>query len=129
MQDETGLEVVAKMKSAEGGAWTGKDLQERWNLSSATLHKRRSQHRIVFWRDALHDYHYPKWQFTEAGAIFPGIQDILQIFNSQDEWRVMRYFLGRRDQLGEKRPLDLLRDGKIDMVVDHARRHAEENTW
>lgn len=125
----TGEKIVAQMQKAEGGAFTGTELEQEFSLTSATLHRRRKEHRIVFWRDAKHDFHYPKWQFTATGALLPGVQEVLQIFGSHDEWRLMRYFLGKRQQLGERSPLDLLRAGEINKVLAHARVHAEENTW
>lgn len=126
---EAGQQLVKEMQAAEGGSWTGSELKERFGLDPATLHTRRKGHRIVFWRDPKHDFHYPKWQFNPAGALLPGIQDVLQIFKSQDEWRVMRYFLAKRDQLDGRRPLDLLRDGDSNRVIQHANQHVEENTW
>jgi hypothetical protein len=125
-----GERLVEEMKTAEGGAWTGRDLQGgHFQLTPATLHRRRKEHRIIYWRDARHNFHYPKWQFAPGGALLAGIQDVLAIFQSQDEWRVLRYFLGPRSQLGGLRPLDLLRQGENDQVLAHARIHAEENTW
>ncbi len=126
---DAGVEMVERMKATEGGAWTGKELEQKFGLSSANLHRRRKEKRILFWCDAKNDYHYPKWQFNEAGAPIHGIEDVLQIFQSNDEWRVMRYFLGKRQQLDDRRPLDLLREDASDRVIAHARIHAEENTW
>jgi hypothetical protein len=127
--EEAGQRIVADLRQAEGGAYTGTDLRTKWSLSTAVLHRRRKEHRIVYWRDAQHEFHYPRWQFNTAGARLPGIQEILQIFESSDEWRVMGYFLGPRKQLENRRPLDLLREGKIQDAIAHARLHAEENTW
>jgi hypothetical protein len=124
-----GEALVKEMQDTEGGAWTGSELAEKFDLRPAALHKRRKEHRIVFWRDARHDFHYPKWQFTPNGALLPGVQEVLQAFGSTDEWRVMRYFLGQRDQLGGLRPLDLLRAGDVSKVLAHAEAHAQENTW
>ena len=126
---ERGLQIVEKVKNAEGGAWNGNDLIEKFGLSPAVLHRRRKEHRIIFWRDAQHNFFYPKWQFTESGALRPGIEEILDTFNSSDEWRIMRYFLSARHQLGEKRPLDLLRAGQIKEVLAHAKANAEEGSW
>jgi hypothetical protein len=124
-----GERLVEELQAAEGGTWTGQELQGRFNLTPATLHRRRKEHRIIYLRDAQHDFHYPKWQFTPSGALLPGIQELLAIFQSQDEWRIMRYFLGKRAQLADLRPLDLLRDGEKEKVLAHAKIHAEENTW
>ena len=126
---ERGLQIVEKAKTAEGGAWDGNDLSQKFRLSPAVLHRRRKEHRIIFWRDAQHNFFYPKWQFTESGALRPGIEEILNTFNSSDEWRIMRYFLSARYQLGEKRPLDLLRAGRVEEVLAHAKSNAEEGSW
>jgi hypothetical protein len=126
---QAGEKLVSEMQAAEGEAFTGADLERKFGLNSATLHRRRKEHRVVFWRDAKHAFRYPKWQFTVGGALLPGVQEVLQIFRSRDEWRVMRYFLGSRRQLGGRSPLELLRTGELDKVLTHARIHAKENTW
>ena len=124
-----GERLVKGLQAAEGGAWTGQELQGRFNLTPAVLHRRRKEHRILFWRDAQHEFHYPQWQFTPTGALLPGVQEVLQTFRSNDEWRLMSYFLGQRRQLAGRRPLDLLRAGEKEKVLAHAKIHAEENTW
>jgi len=126
---EAGRQAVAQMQEAEGGAWTGRELEERFELTPATLHKRRKDLRIVWWRNARNKFHYPKWQFRDNGTLMPGVAEVLQIFGSQDEWRVMRYFLGHRHQLGDQTPLGLLLKGEVDKVLVHAKLHGEENTW
>jgi hypothetical protein len=126
---KAGERIVAELQNADGGAWSGADLKSRWGLTAAVLHRRRKERRIVCWRDPRHNFFYPQWQFTEAGALLPGIQEILQIFNSDDEWRIMRYFLGPRKQLAGRRPLDLLRSGEMDAALAHAHNHGVENTW
>ncbi len=124
-----GKRLAEELKEVEGGAWSGAELQARYGLTSAVLCRRRKEYRILYWRDARHEFHYPRWQFTHTGALLPGIQEVLQLFASADEWRVMSYFLGKRQQLGDRRPLDLLRAGEQDEVVNHAKLHADENTW
>ncbi len=126
---EAGQRLVEELQAGEGGAWLGSELQARFHLTPATLHRRRKEHRIIYWRDARHQFHYPRWQFTPVGALLPGVQEVLQIFRSEDEWGVMSYFLGQRRQLGDRRPVDLLRAGEKDKVVAHAKLHADENTW
>jgi hypothetical protein len=124
-----GHKLREQLATAEGGAWSGLDLQKQFKLSPAVLHRRRKEHRIVYWRDAQHDFHYPKWQFTPAGALLPGLQEILELFGSDDEWRVIRYFLTPKRSLNNQRPMDLLQQGKSGQVIAHATTHAAENTW
>ena len=126
---DAGQRIVEELQTVEGGAWTGPELQTLFNLTPATLYRRRKEHRIIYWRDARHNFHYPKWQFTPSGALLPGIQEVLTMFQSEDEWRIIRYFLGKRAQLGGDRPLDMVHRGEKEKIVAHARIHAEENTW
>jgi hypothetical protein len=126
---EAGQGVVANLQAEEGGTLSGAEMKKVFNLTPAVLYRRRRERRIVYWRDARHNFFYPRWQFTPTGALISGIQEILQIFNSDDEWRIMRYFLGPRKQLSNRRPLDLLRAGEADKVKAHARDHVAENTW
>ena len=126
---EAGLALVRQMQRVEGGAWTGTQLRAQFELSAATLHRRRAEHRIMYWRDAQGGFLYPKWQFTPVGALLPGMQKVLQTFRSSDEWRLMRYFLAPRQQLAGLSPLTLLRRGETDKVVAHAHVHGQENTW
>lgn len=126
---EAGRAAVKRMMLAEGGAFSGLELLQDFGLSPANLHRRRKEHRLIFWRNAKHEFQYPKWQFTPSGALLPGLEKILQAFRSTDEWRIMRYFLSPRDQLDGKTPLELLRAGETEKVMAHAQAHAEEGTW
>lgn len=126
---DSGLQLVNRMKKAEGGYFTGKELSRFFSISSPSLYRRRKERRVVFWRDGNHEFYYPKWQFTESGALLGGVQEVLQIFKSSDEWRIMRYFFSARLQLDEKSPLELLRAGQTERVIEHARLHEAENSW
>lgn len=74
------------------------------------------------------DLHFPVWQFHK-GKLLPGIEKVLRIFRSDEQWRVMLYFLANRHSLAMQRPLDLLRRGESDKVVSHATIHLEEHNW
>ncbi len=71
---------------------------------------------------------FPVWQFA-GSKMLQGIVEVLQIFDSDDQWRVMRYFLGKRHSFADRRPLDLLREGKVAEVIAHAKAFAADNTW
>jgi hypothetical protein len=57
------------------------------------------------------------------------MEEILQIFHSDDQWRIVRYFLGNRRSLANERPLDLLRRGKSATVIKHATDYSQDNEW
>lgn len=69
----------------------------------------------------------PVWQFS-GRKMLEGIEEVLQGFKSNDQWRVLRYFLGERRSLEGLRPLDLLREGRTAAAIAHAKAYAAENT-
>lgn len=124
-----GEKVIKELQNAEGGSMTCGDLKRRFKLRTSDLRRRREKYEIVYWREGKGVFHYPQWQFTTSGALLSGVEDVLAIFHSRDHWRVMCYFLGSRQQLDGRRPLDLLRSGKVETVVMHAWRHKKQETW
>ena len=100
---EAGRELVEFLKATEGGAYSLADLQKKLGTRTSTIHRKRVEHRIVYWRDASDRFNYPKWQFNENGAVLKPVREILQIFKSDDEWRIMSYLLMPREQLVERR--------------------------
>ena len=126
---KAGKTAVALLQLKDDGAWTEVELVANFGFTSAELQKRREGYRIISWRDAENRFFYPKWQFNETGQLIPGVENILRLFRSHDEWRVMSYFLGSRKQLDVSSPLDLIRKGKLKRVIDHAKLHLAENTW
>lgn len=116
-----------KLAAAEGGAISGKETAPLLGISEAAVIRRWRGHRLVGWK-VRNAVHFPVWQF-QGRTLLTGIEDVLQIFRSDDQWRVLIYFLGKRLSLNRRRPLDLLRRGEAAEVVRHATAYAVDNTW
>ena len=124
-----GSNLMAALQTAENGSWSATELKRKFRFTAGDLCYRRLGRGIVFWKTAKGAFRYPRWQFAKKGNLLPGIAETLNIFQSDDAWRIVRYFLTVRQQLGNRRPLDLLRAGEIEQVLAHARIHSSENTW
>jgi hypothetical protein len=116
-----------QLASAEGGALSRRQTARLLGLSETAVTRRWRTFRLVAWQDRRLVF-FPAWQFA-GGKLLPGVADVLQTFRSQDQWRIMRYFLSKRASLKNQRPLELLRCGQVTVVLEHAERHAKENTW
>ena len=124
---ERGKMVREQLAACEGGSISSAQAARLLSISEVTALRRWRAHRLVGWthRKAVR---FPVWQF-DGGKVLEGVEAILQIFDSNDHWRVMLYFLSRRLSLRSRRPLDLLREGKAAQVIRHAHLFAEDNTW
>ncbi|HZR19086.1 MAG TPA: hypothetical protein VFE51_17495 [Verrucomicrobiae bacterium] len=115
------------MARAEGGAVSSADAARLLGVSEKTVLNRWRHHRLVGWKKRTQVF-FPVWQFRD-GQPLPGVEEILGIFSSDDHWRIMGYFLLNRLSLGEQRPLDLLREGKVALVIQHAKAYGKEDLW
>lgn len=119
--------VREKLATVEGGSISIAQTARQLGVSKTTVLRRWRHHRLIAWKLGR-SVRVPTWQFVGRSTL-KGIEEVLQIFKSNDQWRVMLYFLGNRSALAHRRPLDLLRRGKVTEVVAHAKAHAEDNTW
>lgn len=60
-------------------------------------------------------YLYPAWQF-DGDRMLPGIEEIFDLLKYEDPWSKLIFFVRPNDAAGGKRPLDLLRKGKLEAV-------------
>ena len=120
-------EYRARLAAAEGGAISTREAARWLHLSQSAVRRRWNGFRLIGWRAGA-AIQFPRWQFASE-EVLPGIEMVLQVFRSHDDWRIMNYFLGVRRSLDGRRPLDLLRSQQMSMVLDHARTHARNNTW
>jgi hypothetical protein len=116
-----------KMAVAEGGSISCQAAAKLLGVSAASVVRRWRAYRLVGWTEG-NVLHIPVWQFN-GGKMLKGIEEILQIFQSHDQWRIMLYFLGNRRSLAKERPLDVLRRGESIKVIKHATDYALDNQW
>jgi hypothetical protein len=121
-------ELVRALAEAEGESFSLEEAAALLKISSDQLVTHIRDRRVVAWTDHGGHPRLPRWQFENNGLL-TGIRQVLEIFRSHDEWRVMRYFLSKRQSLNNQRPLDLLRAREVGKVIVHAQAHFEDNTW
>ena len=95
-------------------------------ISKQTVLRRWRRHQVVGWKRGK-AVRFPVWQFA-GGKMLEGIEDVLRIIDTDDHWRLMFYFLSNRYSLGGP-PLDLLREGKVAEVIEHAKAYWADNSW
>jgi hypothetical protein len=69
---------------------------------------------------------YPTLQFNQDGTVVPGLKAVRGALQTGNPWAVLN-FLSRPDaRLDDRKPVDLLRTGNLDIVLEAARRHGEQ---
>jgi hypothetical protein len=118
-----GVLARKKLEQAEGGSLSSEEVAHLLGLSKRqSVDYQRKEKALVAWRTSAGKWRYPGWQFTKHG-ILPGIKECLKALATDNEWGAVIFFLSARYSLDGKRPLDLLREGKLEEAVAVAHRH------
>lgn len=124
-----GLEARQKLTEAEGGSLSSEEVARLLGISKTAVLKRLHTGKLLAWREErLQAARFPRWQFTERGQVLKGLPKTLELLQENehlDAWAKVLFFLQKKDQLGGKRPLDLLRKGRVNDVHLAAQAYAE----
>jgi hypothetical protein len=119
-----------ELRDAEGGGLSDSEFASRLKIKSReTIRQYREKHRIFGWRKDLRSYRYPAWQIHH-NQLLPGLERVIAVLTEKglQPLSIISYFLTPSSDLGEARPLDLLREGQVEEVVAHSERYGEIGT-
>lgn len=124
-----GMEARQKLAEAEGGSLSSDEVARLLRISKTAVLKRLAAGRLLAWREErLQAARFPRWQFDQHGQVLAGLTEALDCLNQDqglDAWGKILFFLQTKTALGGKRPLDLLREGKVKQVCQAAQAYAE----
>ena len=124
-----GLAARQQLVAAEGGSWSSEDVARLLQVSKTAVLKRLAAGRLLAWREErLQAARFPRWQFDEHGHVLAGLEKVLEVLNQDerlDAWGKILFFLQEKPSLDGRRPLDLLREGKLKEVRLAAQAYAE----
>lgn len=115
---------MATLMAAGGGPWGVERVAEHLGVSRAAVDKRRRTQGLIGIIDGARAVKYPSWQFTSTGTI-PGLEDVLRKMAVQDPWMRIQFFLTPDVDL-EATPLEALKRGRIEAVIEAAERYGRE---
>ncbi len=67
---------------------------------------------------------YPVVQFMPDGRPVEGLKEVREALDTESAWMVLNFLVNPEPKLRGKKPIDLLKAGRIDEVVEAARRVA-----
>jgi hypothetical protein len=124
-----GMEARQKLAEAEGGSLSSEEVARLLQISKTAVLKRLEAGRLLAWREErLRAARFPRWQFDEHGQVLAGLTDVLDCLHQDqglDAWGKILFFLQAKTRLAGKRPLDLLREGRVKQVCQAAQAYAE----
>jgi hypothetical protein len=124
-----GILARKELELAEGGSLSAEELASALGRTRQGIDYLRREGLIVAWRTTQGKWRYPAWQLTSQGGLLPGVRECLKALATHSEWEPMIFFLSPRESLQGKRPLDLLRAGRLEEAVAAAQRHGGHGAY
>lgn len=120
-----GVERRRQLLSMEGGTASGQEFAEALGISRQAVDKRRRAGDLLAIPSGSGDWRYPWWQLRE-GRVLPDFKEVMTALDHLSPWACMDFFLSPDERLGGRRPLDALRSGEGDAVIQSARAEGEQ---
>jgi hypothetical protein len=118
-----GMSVRQKMAVDEGGSQSAEETARQLGITKQSVLNLYHAGKILAWRTEKQGaLRFPAWQFVEDHRL-PGLSAVLAELNAArvlDDWGKIGFFLQTHGSLNGRRPLDLLRQKKLDVVLKAA---------
>ncbi|WP_246667059.1 hypothetical protein [Agrobacterium sp. T29] len=69
---------------------------------------------------------YPTLQFNRDGSVVAGLKDVQDALPVESPWAVLNFLARPDDRLGGRKPIDVLREGSLPLVLEAANRYGEQ---
>jgi hypothetical protein len=123
-----GLSVREKMAAEEGGSISADETARLLRFTKQSVLNMYHAGRILGWRSEKQGaVRFPVWQFVENRRL-PGLEEVvarLSVGHLLDDWGKIGFFLQTHGSLNNRRPLDLLRKNRLDLVLKAAEAYVE----
>jgi hypothetical protein len=119
-----GIEASRRLIDEHGGALSAVQVAKTLGISWQMVETRRRTEKLLAVSTGRHGYRYPAWQFDESGVL-PGLEDVLKVLATHDEWMQVAFFVSRNQRLSNRTPVETLKVGRVDLVLDAAEVYGE----
>jgi nucleoid DNA-binding protein len=111
-----GKEICESDLRASGGSFTLANVERLLRISRQAIDKKVREDALLAVPGPHRRRRYPAVQFI-GDEILPGLEVVLKNLPSANGWFRLNFLIRPDDRLGGRRPIDLLKEGKIDSVV------------
>lgn len=116
-----GIQARNRLIKENGGLWTTAQVAEFLGVSMQAVNKRRVMRQLLGLTFRKRGFLYPAWQFEQSQGTISGLEEVLRVLRNHDDWMQNVFFVSPNSRLRNRRPLDLLIEGKVAAVIDAAR--------
>jgi hypothetical protein len=122
-----GIRIAQKDLKEAGGAYDMEEVRTLLHgVSRQAVDKRVQEGNLLAVPGPSNRRCYPTLQFNRDGSVVAGLKEVQDALPVDSSWAVLN-FLGRPDgRLDGRKPIDVLREGNLQLVLDAANRYGEQ---
>jgi hypothetical protein len=113
--------IAADLKAADG-AFDLEAVCRLTHLTRQAIHKQVSDGRLLAVPGPSNRNVYPVAQFNSDGRQVEGLKEVRDVLGSRSPWMLLNFLVNADARLGNRKPIDLLRAGKLEAVLEAAGR-------
>lgn len=122
-----GVRTAQEDLKCAGGAYELDEVRALLNgVSRQAVEKRVREGSLLVVPGPSNRRRFPTVQFTDEGEVAPGLRELRDALPFQNPWAVLNYLVNPEDRLGGRRPIDALKAGDVNEVVEAARRLGQQ---
>jgi hypothetical protein len=114
-----GVKRQQSLVKESGGVFKADEVAELLGISRQAVDKRRRLNQLIGLTQGRRGYAYPAWQF-ENGRTITNLELVLARLRDHDPWMKLTFFINPNDRLHDASPLQALRSGKTESVLQAA---------
>lgn len=118
-----GVKVVEQDLESSGGAYSLSDVQTLMrDISRQAINNRVREGSLLAVPGPSNRAVYPVAQFMENGMPVDGLKEVSAALGTENSWMILNFLVNAEPKLDGRKPIDLLKAGELDRVLEVARR-------
>jgi hypothetical protein len=118
-----GVEIAETDLAISGGAFDLDQVQRLMHgVSRQRIERRVQEGSLLAVPGPSNRRRYPTVQFNPDGSVVPGLKAVQEVLNFSSPWSVLSFLVNPDDHLDNERPIEKLRRGELEPVIESARR-------
>jgi nucleoid DNA-binding protein len=122
-----GLEIAREDLRSSGGSYDLEQVRRLMHdVSRQIIDRRVREGSLLAVPGPSNKRRYPAVQFKEDGKVVEGLQIVQEALPTKNGFAILNFLIRPDRRLGDRKPIDLLKAGEVDLVVEAARRLGEQ---
>jgi len=122
-----GKDIAAKDLEESGGSYSLEEVRRLLNgVSRQSIERRVREGRLLAVIGRNNRRFYPVAQFNDDGAVVDGLRAVQDALSTRNGFAVLNFLVNPDSRLDNRKPIDLLKQGQIERVVEAAERIGEQ---